>query len=325
VIYYLAGSPDVKHLERAANKAHANNFLFTFAQPGARKCAEHFCIQPQRRLFIDSGAFSVWNNGEKVDLGEYIAFCKAIMSRAKCQLVFAALDVIPGHKGGEKLTANDVAKACDEGWENYQAMKQAGIPCLMTFHQFEHRRWLTRIADDSDYFAVAPRKKGVNDHQKREFLQQVFRYIEGKKGSVRKRSHGLGVSSTDFMRQFPFYSVDSTAWLQSVRSHSRAMGGGFHTEYWPLRKWEDLARRDKMPTRFLREMLGYGVYGEPADPEGNSGHYWLMYLAIDRAVDTECRITDFWRSKGVDWGDHPRHDRFPALCNSLPPNSSVET
>jgi hypothetical protein len=328
VIYYLAGSPSLEQLERVANKAKANNFLFTFAGSEARKCAKHFCVQPQRRIFIDSGAFSVWTKGAKVDLDEYLAFCKQIMGMAKCQVVFAALDVIPGKKNGPNPTGQEIERACDEGWNNFQTMKQEGIPCLMTFHQYEHHKWLTRIADDSDYFAVAPRKsRDVTTDQKRKFLEQVFDEFKGKDGLPTKKIHGLGVSSSELMRQFPFYSLDNTAWLQSVRSHSRAMSSGFRTQYWTLKDWEDLAREQKMPTRSikrLREMLGYGVYGEKADPEGNSGHYWLMYVAMDLAVETECRITDFWRSLGVDWGNHPRHDRLPFLCNSLSANSLVE-
>jgi hypothetical protein len=327
VIYYLAGSPSLEQSKRVVDKARANNFLFSFAHPEARKSAEHFCLHPHRRIFIDSGAYSVWNIGETVKLAEYIAFCKRMMSIAKCQLTFAALDVIPGSKSGPKPTEAEKTKACEVGWDNYQTMKQEGVPCLMTFHQFEHKRWLTRIADDSDYFAVAPRKsRDVTTDQKRQFLEHVFNEFKGRDGLPIKRIHGLGVSSSDFMKRFPFYSVDTTAWLQSVKAHSRAMGidGGLKTEYWTLSKWEDRARQCKVPTKYLREMLGYGEYGGPRDLGGNSGDYWLMYLAADRAVETECRITDLWRNKGVDWGDHPRHDRLPFLCNHLP-TQIVET
>jgi hypothetical protein len=185
-------------------------------------------------------------------------------------------------------------------------MKQEGIPCLMTYHQFEHRRWLTRIADDSEYFAVAPRKTGVTNDQKQKFLGNVFGYIQGKETSLKKKIHGLGVSSAAWMKQFPFYSVDNRAWLQSFLSHSRAIltEDGFRTEYWTLKDFAEHARADRVPARGLREMLGYGLPGEKADLEGNSGHYYLMYLAMSCVVETECLITEFWRSKGVVWDDH---------------------
>jgi hypothetical protein len=288
-------------LEREANKADANHFLFTFAQPAARECAEHFCVQPQRRIFIDSGAFSVWNTGGKINLGKYIAFCKRIMDMAKCQLVFAALDVIPGRKHGPNPTDDEKKRACNEGWDNYQTMKQEGIQCLMTFHQFEHRKWLARIADDSEYFAVAPRKSGVTKNEKQRFLENVFGYIQGKEISITKKIHGLGVSSTTWMRQFPFYSVDNTAWLQCFRSHSLAVlaEDGFRTEYWTRKDFADHPGR-RVPVETLR----YGLPGEKADPNGSFGHYYLMYIAMCCAVETECLITDCWRSKGVVWDGH---------------------
>jgi hypothetical protein len=316
MIYYLAGNPGLKQLESAANRAHANNFLFTFK--GGRNHAEHFCVQPQRRIFVDSGAFSVWNSGKNVDLGDYIVFCKRIMSMAKCKLVFAALDVISGSKGGPQSTRDEIEKACDEGWNNYQTMKQEGIPCLMTFHQRDHKRWLTRIANDSYYFAVAPRKDDVTKDEKQEFLKSVFDEFKGKDGLPTKKIHGLGVSSLDFMRQFPFYSVDNSDYINSVKFRSR-LG-------WSLADWEKLENEYGVATELLGPMLGYEPPPgyEDEEPDGNWGPYFLMQLAIDRAVETECRITDSWRSRGVDWGNHPRHDRLPFFCNSLPANSSVE-
>jgi len=315
-------------MEREANRARANNFLFTFAHSGARQCAKHFCVQPQRRIFIDSGAFTVWTKGKKVNLDQYIAFCKEIKSMAKCQLVFAALDVIPGRKNGATPTDGEIKKAFDEGWDNYQTMKQEGIsPCLMTFHQFDRRRWLTQIADDSDYFAVAPRKSGVKESEKATFLGNVFNYIQGNEGPPNKKVHGLGISSLEWMKQFPFFSIDNSGWLQSVRSHSRAHISRAGTVYKRRSYWEKRALADGIPAEGLadlRKMLGYRPKEEKADPEGHSGEYFLMYLAMESAVEMECRITDSWRQRGVDWGDHPSHDRLPFLCNSLPRKASVE-
>jgi hypothetical protein len=306
MIYYLAGSPSPLHLEREANRADANHFLFTFAQSGARQCAKYFCVQPQRRLFIDSGAFTLWNSGGEVDLGEYITFCKQIKSMAKCELVFAALDVIPGSKGGPKPTDAEIARACDQGWDNYCTMKQEGIPCLMTYHQLEHKRWLKRIADDNDYLAVAPRKRGVTNAQKHEFLENVFGYIHGKERTPSKRIHGLGVSSTLWMKEFPFYSVDNRAWLQCFQSHSRGVlaDNGFRTELWTLEDFQKHEKAGQHTADRLRDMLGYGREGESADLDGSSGYYYLMFINMACAVETECLITEHWRSQGVVWDGH---------------------
>src|SRR5205807_768623 len=120
---YIAGNLQADMLEKIANRAGANHFLCAFSAAGARQNAKYFCTQTHRRVFVDSGAYSAWTKGKPIKLGEYIAFCKQIMDMAKCPVVFAALDVIPGVKGREP-TRLEIQKACDEGWENYQAMKR---------------------------------------------------------------------------------------------------------------------------------------------------------------------------------------------------------
>jgi len=304
VILYLAGSTSPGQLELAANRAGANNFLFSFADVQAQKCAKRFCVQLQRRIFIDSGAYSVWASRRKrtkIKLGEYIAFCKQIMGMRNCPVVFAALDVIPGKKSDcpDDPTADEIKRACDDGWANYMAMKQAGIsPCLMTFHQFEPIRQLTRIVDDSDYFAVSPRKCGVSDKEKLEWLDGIFRNF----GPPRK-IHGLGVFSKDLMERFPFFSVDNTGWVQSGKFNLRFHISGGRPVAWKLKQWKRLAREHGMPTLHLAEMLGYG----PRGPQDSSGYPWLWYLAMDALLETEQCVTQFWRNKGVVW-DEQEHE-----------------
>jgi hypothetical protein len=306
VILYVAGNLQLEMLEKIAGRAKANHFLCSFADPSARKSAKHFCTQHHRRIFVDSGAFTAWAKGKKVDLGQYMAFCKQIIDKAKCPVVFAALDVIPGKKqDGRKPTQLEIQKACDEGWENYQAMKQKGIePCLMTFHQFEHQRQLKRIADESDYFAVSPRKSDVSREEKLKWLAQVFNYIQGKnRRSINKKIHGLGVSSVDWMEQFPFYSVDNTGWIIAGRANLHRHFVGHRPVYWSLEDWKRLAEADRVPTWPLRKMLGFGKPGARPDPQANSGGYWLQTLAMRCEVETESYVTELWRSKGVDWDD----------------------
>lgn len=304
MILYLAGSTGTKRFGQVADKAGANNFLFTFAHSDARRCAEHFCTQPQRRIFVDSGAFSAWVKGSKVNLGEYIVFCKQIMKTAKCPVVFAALDVISGKRDtAQRPTVGESERACEEGWRNYQTMKEKGIPCLMTFHQFDHPRWLERIADDSDYFAVSPRKN-VSADERVKWLKGVFDIIKPLDTSngaprLKKKLHGLGVSSSDWMEQFPFYSADNTGWQQGAKARVRALFSGNRPLYMSLNDWKKRARECGVPVRHLRKLLGYGAPGADPDQAGNSGSYWLMFLAMEAYVAMEHHITKNWQEKGL--------------------------
>jgi hypothetical protein len=261
-------------------------------------------VQPQRRIFVDSGAYSIWTKGAPVTLGNYMTFCKKIMDTAKCPVVFAALDVIPG-KSTAKPTPDEITRACEEGWDNYQTMKQEGIPCLMTFHQYEHRQWLKKIVDDSDYFAVAPRKKDERTADKMVWLKtMVFDYLKIMQCPInqRKKVHGLGVSSPEFMMAFPFYSIDNTGWIQSVHSYSRASLYGVKTTYEQFKDVEKAAMSRRLfldTNEGLRKTFGYPAPGESSDASR------LMYAAMRAAAETEWRVTDFWKRKGLVWPDQP--------------------
>lgn len=297
MIFYLAGSLQNEQYERIANKAGANHFLCSFANPGAQQNAKYFCQQPHRRIFVDSGAFSEWKNGRKIKLGDYMVFCKQVATMAKCPVVFAALDVIPGKKEERNPTQAEIQMACDEGWQNYQAMKREGIsPCLMTYHQLEHGRQLTRIADDSDYFAVSPRKN-LPPRERLHWLESVFACL-----GRTKRIHGLGVSSVPWMERFPFFSVDNTGWVPSVKANLRRIETRTGPRNMSLGEWKKkLAGRKGIYTRYLRKMLDYSLPGEKPDPEANRGIYFRALVAIKCDVETQSRVTELWRSKGVDW------------------------
>lgn len=299
MILYIAGNLQTKTLELIARRAGANHFLCSFADRGAQETAKYFSQQQQRRIFIDSGAYSAWSQGAEIKLADYIAFCQRIQLTARCPLVFAALDVIPGKKGGPSTTGHEKTKACEEGWSNYQAMLQQGIQCIPTFHQGEHVSWLTRIADSCEYFAVSPRKD-LPAKERFMWLQQVFKRI-----GRSKKIHGLGVASVDWMEQFPFFSVDNTGWLPASLAHLRRQSGR-PPRYRSLDDWHRVMRVEESiaPDQMkddIRRMLGYAKPGDKPDPAANFGVYFLVTLAMEVDVETQIRVTELWRSKGVEW------------------------
>jgi hypothetical protein len=300
MISYLAGSTSPVRFELYANRSGANNFLFTFAHKDARQCAEYLCTQPQRQIFVDSGAFSVWTKGTKVKLGEYITFCKKIMELRKCPVVFAALDVIAGNRDSGFPTVAERARACEEGWDNYQTMKQEGIPCIMTHHQFENPRWLARMMDESDYIALSPRKVGVSTEEKAHWLRERFRYIGFKAGTKmpRVKVHGLGVSSPVFIEAFPFYSVDSTAWLQGAKTGAYRTFDGFRMSYIPQGQWA--ANLPVCASAIHR----HRPPGEQQDQSGDTGIYFFAIRAMAMEVHFETYISSVWREQGVVWSQN---------------------
>ncbi len=307
MILYLAGSLAPVQFLAMADRAGAKNFLFTFADKQPQQCAI-YCVEQRRtdlRLFIDSGAFTAWKQGTPIDLNDYIDFAKEIKKKAICPVTFAALDVIAGSTNGATQEQHD--DACSQGWKNYLAMKEQGIQSVPTFHQDDPWKWLDILADDTDHIAVAPRKRGKSDTEKMRWLNECHRRLGKRSYDGSLRIHGLGISSPVFMETYPFYSVDSTAWLWS---------GGKTGSY----RYFDGRSAPSVPRSELDDRIWKPrpVYDSTIDPSGLQAlnhylesadgskdrkidPYWLSEQSMRQDVRLGEYITAHWKHRGVTW------------------------
>lgn len=180
-------------------------------------------------LFLDSGAFSAWNQGVEVDLDAYIEFCLEHLDHLA---VIANLDVIPG-RPFQKLTQADIDHSSRQGWTNYQKMLAAGIPkekLVHIFHQGEDLKWLKRIAGSMPYIGLSPANDKTTS-QKITFLDSCMPYVTDSKGMPTVKFHGFAVTSLKLMLRYPWYSVDSTSWVMTGRL------GGVYVPRYRAGKW----------------------------------------------------------------------------------------
>jgi hypothetical protein len=157
------------------------------------------------RILLDSGAYSVFRRGAVVELDAYIGFAK----RHSHLLEYVVnLDVIPD-------VDLDVNKACEQSYANQQAMKDAGLKPLAVVHQVDEPGWLEKYLDDREpYIALAPAKRG--GRRAIAWTMQCFDTI--KQAPYRPKVHGLAVTSSLMMTEFPWTSVDSSTWLQQAKT-----------------------------------------------------------------------------------------------------------
>ena len=94
---YLAGVRDPR-AKRVCAELGVRNYLLSFANQRAFGQNSDVLENPECRVMVDSGAFSVWNTGRKIDVKKYADFAHKLMARARCELIFVNLDVIPGRK-----------------------------------------------------------------------------------------------------------------------------------------------------------------------------------------------------------------------------------
>ena len=164
-------------------------------------------------IIVDSGAFSVWNKGDTIDLDKYIEYCLKYNSKVD---YVVNLDVIPATPGDKKPSPEEVERSASKGYDNYNYMISKGVPkekLIHVFHQGESYHWLTKMVheDKMEYIGLSP----ANDRttkEKVEWLHECMPYVTDSEGRAIVKFHGFAVTSFKLMSLFPWYSVDSATW-----------------------------------------------------------------------------------------------------------------
>lgn len=207
---------------------------------------------PERAL-TDSGAFTVWQIGESINLGEYIAWCFRWREKwPQLPTVHINLDVIPGGKG-RMPSPQEVKDGMTGSLRNGTRMRKAGLPIMEVYHHLEPRDFLWRLIErreEGDLIGLSPRKDLKPAHQHR-WLAGVFHDVLDRYGpKAMPPFHGLGVGSREMMFKYPFWSTDASGWWWPTRSRSTwKRDGGWETRG-GTKPGVALARRS-MPDRKL--------------------------------------------------------------------------
>lgn len=166
-------------------------------------------------LIIDSGAFSVWNAGGKVDLKEYIDFLKDFDKKHKSkfrEVFYVSLDVIPGTSTSTHITDEEVRSAVEEGFDNYLKFLDAGFDNVIhVIHQGDDGvvpDIVPRLlATNPKYIGISP-SNAVATKPRMKWLDSIYNKIPKD-----LRTHGFAVTSIPLMRYYNWFSVDSTSWF----------------------------------------------------------------------------------------------------------------
>jgi hypothetical protein len=173
-------------------------------------------------VFADSGAFTAHTQGADIDVGDYGRWLSA---NAEHFTTYANLDVI----GDPVATAVNQRILEDEH----------GLTPLPVFHGGEPWEALdTLIADGYRYIALGGLVAVSDKVLARKFLVRCFQ-IGADAGVV---FHGFGQTDQWMLRSLPWYSVDSTTWLNGAK-------------YGLVYLWDDQRGRFWLPSRHDTEAL----------------------------------------------------------------------
>lgn len=160
-------------------------------------------------LFLDSGAFSAYTLGIEINIYEYIEFIKQHKNIID---MYANLDVIATGN-----TLNDKKYAAEKTLQNQKIMEEAGLSPLPVFHVGEPLEYLKFYIKNYEYIGLGGMVR-VPKPTLIHWLDDCFgEYICGQDGMPTVKVHGFGLASIPLMLRYPWYSVDSTAWVVNSR------------------------------------------------------------------------------------------------------------
>jgi hypothetical protein len=182
------------------------------------------------KLMVDSGAFSAWSKGRKIDIDEYIKFIidnKEVVDPER----IVNLDIILGGREnlaeGKKLevgmknrsSKEDFEEACRKGFENYYYMMEKLTPVfgeqlkvIHVFHQGDDFKWLEKMLKECTSIGISP-NNDESTESKSNWLTECFKMIKEINPDI--RTHAFGVTSFDLLEKFPYTTADSSSWAMT--------------------------------------------------------------------------------------------------------------
>lgn len=266
----------------------SRNALRLFSQVNERKGIQDWQADGYAdRLFIDSGAFSVAHNGKTVDIDVYIDY---INSNPDIP-IFVELDVIPF----PVLNTVTAKECCEASWQNYLYMKErVTSPCFLLplYHFGEPKDALKRILNTEvngklpEYIGIGGRH-GVSTELQDKYFHEIFAIIQ-KSDNPKVKVHAFGMTVLKLLEKFPFYSADSTTWLQL------GINGNINTKAYGILNVSERGKFNKDNVNSFSDELR-----EKVEAELKQYGYTLEQVSTDYKARLKYNIDTM-----LDWAEH---------------------
>lgn len=166
------------------------------------------------KVFLDSGAFSAYTLGVNLSVKEY------------CEYIKRNTDIIKVEDGIQMASVLDGIGDPLQTYRNQLEMEARGVRPLPCFHAGEDERYLEYYISKYDYITLGG-MVGSSSVQLMKWLDRIWdRYLVDGSGRPRLKVHGFGITSIPIMEAYPWWSCDSSSWVQT------AAFGGITTPQW---------------------------------------------------------------------------------------------
>lgn len=177
------------------------------------------------QIFLDSGAFSAWTLGVTLSIEEY------------CNYITRNRDILRTEDGAVMASVMDGIGDPLQTYRNQLEMEARGVTPLPCFHFGEDERFLDYYVENYEYITIGG-MVGKSVATLNTWLDRVWpRMVDGS-GKPKLKVHAFGITSVSVMQDYPWYSCDSSSWIQAA-----AFGSVITPKFGPVKV------SDKSPSR----------------------------------------------------------------------------
>lgn len=183
----------VKHILESYHYVYRKSFVAKMRADGVK-------------IFLDSGAFSAFTMGVDVDMK---AYCRYVQENADI------IEVIDGSVCASVLDGiGDPLKT----YQNQMAMEALGVRPLPCFHYGEDTRYLDHYIANYPYITIGGMVP-ISTPQLYLWLDRIWeKHLIDGAGRPKVKVHGFGLTTMSLVERYPWYSVDSSSWVQTART-----------------------------------------------------------------------------------------------------------
>lgn len=168
------------------------------------------------KVFLDSGAFSAHSLGVSIDINAY------------CDYIKRNRDILRVEDGAVMASVLDGIGNAQQTYENQIYMESQGAKPLPCFHFGEDPRYLEWYVANYDYITIGGLvRRSAEDQQV--WLDRMWPYMLDGSGRPKLKVHAFGMTAEWLMERYPWYSVDSSSWIQAA-----SFGSIFTSEHGPI-------------------------------------------------------------------------------------------
>jgi hypothetical protein len=153
-------------------------------------------------LMLDCGAFTVQTKGITITREDYLDF------------VLKNVDLF------DIIIGLDVMHHPEQTFDNCEFFRKNGImEPMICFHIGEDFEWLKKFIDNFEFLGIGGiAAQPVTTKALDDFFADFFRYFTDEEGRPIRRVHALGIARWKLFYKYPFYSTDSTVWMEGFRT-----------------------------------------------------------------------------------------------------------